>query len=86
MTMSLADKLTTGTSMPYPTAIEVARQMTAGAPSGGDVNKLIAVGIPPMQATALAAQISAGSFSAHTLALSMWDPATAVVIKRESGL
>lgn len=85
MAMSLADQLTTGTSLPYPTAIEVARQMTAGI-GNGNADRLIALGIPPMKATELARQINAGAFSAHLLAMSMWDPASAKVLKIASGL
>jgi hypothetical protein len=83
--MSTADTLA-GAGLSYPQAIEIARQMAAGAPSGGDVNKLMAVGIPGMQATELARQINAGAFSAHLLARSMWAPELARVIKTASGL
>lgn len=85
MAMALADTLN-GAGIAGPAAVEIARQMTAGAPSGGDVNKLMAVGIAGMQATELARQINAGAFSSELLARSMWPPETARVIKSASGL
>lgn len=85
MALSLADKLN-NSGIAYPAAIEIARQMTVGAPAGGVPDRMITVGIVPMQATELARQINAGAFSAHLLATAMWNPATAKVIKTESGL
>lgn len=85
MTVLLADTLTR-TGISGPTAIEIARQMTAGASTGGVVDRLVAVGVVPMQAIELAAQINAGVFSAHKLCLAMWPPDVAKTIKVASGL
>lgn len=71
--------------VPYPMAVEIARQMTAGA-GNGNVNLLMAVGVGAMQATELAAQINAGISKAHLLALAMWQPDVAKNIKAASGL
>lgn len=40
--------------------------------------------IAPMQAAELARQINAGVYSAHKLALAMWNPALATIIKQQS--
>lgn len=79
-----ADELCRG-GMPYPVAIEVARQMNAGA-GNGDVKKLAAVGVPIEHAKELAAQINAGAFTDHKLALAGINPAIARTLKRTSGL
>lgn len=71
--------------VPYPMAIEIARQMTAGA-GNGSADRLMAIGVGTMQATELAAQINAGVFSAHKLALAMWPPDVAKNFKSASGL
>jgi hypothetical protein len=71
--------------IPYPVAIEIARQMTAGA-GNGNADKLIRLGMPPLQAGELSAQINAASFSAHKLALAMFPSAIAKLIKEHSGL
>lgn len=68
--------------VPYPTAVEIARQLNAGA---GSVDRLITVGIPPLGAGELAAQISAGALSAHKLAAAMWNPVVAKSIVQYSG-
>src|SRR4051812_6069678 len=60
-----ADELCRG-GMSYPVAIEVARQMNAGV-SGGDVTKLMSLGIPGEQAKEIAKQINAGAFDSHKL-------------------
>lgn len=71
----------------YPVAIEIARQMAAGA--GGvntsSVNKLVASGVPGAAATALVAQITAQSFNADTLAKAGFHAEAAVQIKKTSG-
>lgn len=72
--------------IPYPVAVEIARQMNVGASTGGVVDRLVASGIPPMQAIELAAQINAGAFSAHKLALANWNTEAAKAIKIASGL
>lgn len=69
----------------YPAAIEIARQMTAGA-SNGNANLLGNVGINASPAIELARQINAAAFSAHKLCLAMWNPSLAKVIKDASGL
>lgn len=74
-----------GAGISYPTAVEIARQMTAGA-GNGNADRLLAVGVVPMQAAELASQINVGAFSAHKLALAMWPPDVAKVIKIASGL
>lgn len=79
-----ADELCRG-GMPYPIAIEVARQMNAGA-GNGDVNKLLTLGVPGEQAKELAAQINAGAFNEHKLAAATMNPVIAKTVKRTSGL
>jgi GH24 family phage-related lysozyme (muramidase) len=71
--------------VPYPMAIEIARQMTAGA-GNGNADRLMAIGVGTMQANELAAQINAGAFAAHKLALAMWPPDVAKNLKAASGL
>ncbi len=68
----------------YPTAIEIARQMNAGA-GNTSVNQLVAVGIQPQAATELVRQIEANSFDAHKLAKFGFRPETAVQVKKVSG-
>lgn len=70
----------------YPAAVEIARQMTVGAPSGGNADLLSRNGINAGPAIELARQINAGSFSADLLARAMWNPTTAIAIKVASGL
>lgn len=72
--------------IPYPVAVEIARQMNVGASTGGVVDRLVACGIGIMPATELAAQINAGVFSAHKLSLAMWNTEVAKTIKIASGL
>lgn len=67
----------------YPVAVEIARQMTAGA-GNGNASLLMALGVGAMRATELAAQINAGVFKAHLLALAMWPPDVAKNIKNAS--
>lgn len=69
----------------YPVAIEIARQMNAGA-GNGSANKLVAIGIPPQKATELAAQINAAVFDSHKLSLASWPAEIARSIKKTSGL
>jgi hypothetical protein len=80
---NLAETLTRS-GIPYPQATEIARQMTAGA-GNGSVDKLLAVGVPMQQSIALAAQINAATFTAHTLATSGWNHSVARILKSESG-
>lgn len=75
----------TRAGIPYPVAIELARQMTAGA-GNGSADKLIRVGLPPLQANELAAQINGAAFSAHKLAGAGINSAVAKIIKDHSGL
>jgi hypothetical protein len=69
----------------YPLAIEIAAQMTAGA-GNGNANRLIALGVNPMQAAELTKQINAAAFDAHKLAVACWNPAIAKLLKEHSGL
>lgn len=70
----------------YPAAIEIARQMNVGAPSGGNTERLVSSGIAPMKATELARQINAGVFSSDLLCRAMWPYHLANIIKKDSGL
>lgn len=70
--------------VPYPLAIEMARQMTAGA-GNGNVNALMALGLPGVQATELARQINANSFDSGKLALVNMNPSIARLLKDHSG-
>lgn len=70
----------------YPAAVEIARQMAIGAPSGGNADLLSRSGINAGPAIELARQINAGVFSAHLLAFAMWNPTLAKAIKVASGL
>lgn len=83
MTVS-ADRICSGIA--YPAAVEIARQMNVGAPSGGNASLLVNLGIPPMSATELARQINAGAFSADLLCRAMWNGHIANIIKKDSGL
>jgi hypothetical protein len=83
MTVS-ADEICRG-GLPYPVAIEVARQMNAGT-SAASADRLMSTGMAPAQATALAAQIKAGSFDSHKLAITGLGGTMAVLLKRVSGL
>lgn len=85
MAVALADTICRS-GVSYPAAIEIARQMTVGAPSGGNANLLCATGINAGPAIELANQINAGAFFAHKLANAMWNPSLAKVIKTASGL
>lgn len=82
--MARADTLCRG-GIPGPLAIEIDRQLTAGAPNAthGPLHRL---GVSPMQAAELVSQINAGAVSAHKLALAGWNVEVARVIKQASGL
>jgi len=82
MTVSAATICQSGIA--YPTAIEIARQMNAGA-GNANANQLVAVGVTPQAATELARQINANSFDPHKLAMAGWHPEAAVVVKKTSG-
>lgn len=69
----------------YPVAIEIARQMTAGAGSGS-ATKLVAAGLNVQQAVVLAQQINAATFDSHKLALAGFPTQQAVALKKHSGL
>lgn len=69
----------------YPVAIEIARQMNAGA-GNGSAPKLIVLGISPQVATEFAAQVNAAAFDSHKLARAGFNPALAHTLKRTSGL
>lgn len=84
MTVLASDICQSGVS--YPAAIEIARQMNVGAPSGGSASALVNSGISPMPATELARQINAGSFSADLLCRAMWPYHLSNIIKKRSGL
>jgi len=79
-----ADEICRG-GVPYPVAIEIARQMNAGA-GNGSVDKLVATGVAPEQAKALAMQINAASFDSHKLAITGLGGTVAALLKRISGL
>ena len=87
MAASTADTLCQS-GMSYPVAIEIARQMAAGAggQSVASKNQLVASGIGPQAATELASQITADAFSAHKLSLAGFQPEAARQIKKTSGL
>jgi hypothetical protein len=82
--MANADTITR-MGVPYPVAIEMARQMTAGA-GNGNADRLIAVGGTPGQAAELTAQINAAAFSAHKLAAAGFHSTFAKLLKEHSGL
>lgn len=71
--------------IPYPLAIEIARQMALGA-GNGSIAPLMALGLGATHATELARQINAGAFDGHKLAVAGWNPAIAKLIKEHSGL
>ena len=85
MAIPLAD-LICRADISYPAAVEIARQMGVGAPSGGNADLLSRSGINAVPAIELARQINAGSFSDASLCAAMWNPVTAVAIKVASGL
>jgi hypothetical protein len=69
----------------YPVAIEIARQMNAGA-GNGNAKNLMALGISTTAAGELAAHINANAFDGHKLARSGWNSQIAATLKRTSGL
>lgn len=69
----------------YPLAIEIARQMNAGA-GNGSAAKLITLGIPPLAATELANHVNAGVFNADKLTAAGFHTPVAVLLKKVSGL
>lgn len=71
--------------IPYPAAIEMARQMAAGAGNGSAL-LLMNVGVLPEQAKELAAQINAGAFDGHKLARAGFNTQVARLLKEHSGL
>jgi hypothetical protein len=83
MTVSAATICQSGVS--YPAAIEIARQMNAGA-GNTSVNKLVASGIAPQKATELVRQIEAGAFDSHKLSMAGFPGELATQIKKTSGL
>lgn len=84
MPVANADTLTQS-GIPYPVAIEIARQMTAGV-SNGNAARLMTLGVVPMQAVELASQINAAAFDSHKLTRSGWNPSIAKLLKDHSGL
>jgi hypothetical protein len=83
MTVSADEVCRSG--LPYPVAIEIARQMNAGV-GNGSTDRLISTGMAPESAKALANQINAGSFDSHKLAVTGLGGTLATVLKRVSGL
>jgi hypothetical protein len=83
MTVS-ADEVCRG-GVPYPIAIEIARQMNAGT-GNGNTERLISTGLAPESAKALAAQINASAFDSHKLAITGLGGNLATILKRVSGL
>lgn len=71
--------------IPYPVAIEIARQMAAGA-GNGSVTLLMNIGVSAEQAKELAAQINAGAFDGHKLAKAGFNSSVAKLLKDHSGL
>lgn len=71
--------------IPAALAKEIDRQLTAGAPNAqrGPLHHL---GVTPMQAAELVAQINAGAIVAHKLCLAGWNPEVARIIKQASGI
>ena len=84
MAILLADTICRS-GVAYPAAVEIARQMNAGA-THGNADLLAKCGLNPGQAIELARQINAASFSAPNLASANWNPTTAIAIKVASGL
>ena len=86
MTVSAATICQSGVA--YPVAIEIARQINAGA--GGvdatSVNKLVSCGINNSAAKELVAQITTQVFDSHKLAVAGFHPEAAVQMKKTSGL
>lgn len=85
MPIPLADTICRA-GVSYPAAVEIARQMTIGAPSGGNADLLSKCGLNAVPAIELAAEINAGLFSSAKLCAAMWNPTTATAIKVASGL
>lgn len=79
--MALAETLTQS-GIPYPVAVEIARQMVAGV---GNATNLMNSGVSSMAAVELVKQINAVSFSSHNLSMATWNPAVAKAIKDNSG-
>jgi len=71
--------------IPYPVAIEMARQMAAGA-GAGNVQLLMNLGMQPQQAIEFAKQVNAGAFDGHKLAVAGFNSAVAKLLKEHSGL
>lgn len=71
--------------VPYPIAIEIARQMAAGA-GNGNAQLLMNIGMSGQQATELAKQINASAFDGHKLATAGFNSQIAKLIKDHSGL
>ena len=71
--------------IPAALAIEIDRQLTAGAPNAtrGPLHQL-GVGITP--AAELVSQINAGAVSSSKLCLAGWNPEVARIIKTASGI
>lgn len=86
MTVSAASICQSGVA--YPVAIEIARQINAGAGgvTAASANQLIASGIQPSAAKELVAQITAQVFNSGKLAVAGFHPEVAVQMKKTSGL
>lgn len=72
----------------YPVAVEIARQINAGAGgvNAASANKLVACGIVPSAAAELVRQITAQVFDSHKLAVAGFHPEASVQMKKTSGL
>jgi hypothetical protein len=79
--MANADTITQS-GIPYPVAIEIAKQMNAGV---GNVQALMTLGVGNAQAIELSRQINAVSFDSDKLARSNWNPQIAKLLKEHSG-
>lgn len=69
----------------YPLAVEIARQMTAGA-GNGSVTQLMTLGLGATHATELARQINAAAFDGHKLVVAGFNSQVAKLLKEHSGL
>lgn len=82
--MANADTLAKS-GLAYPLAVEIARQMTAGAGNGATA-PLMTLGLGATHATELAKQINAAAFDSNKLALAGFNSQVSKLLKDHSGL